>query len=1150
MVLRIHEVTPTKGWPGTIVEFRGEGFDPHRDANAVIIGDRPAMVLRAEPERLLAMAAEDARSGEIRVTVGVDSEAGPPFELLPYPEAHDWVSPAPPRFFHGPQGGTPSRNVQNQRVLILPVFTTETPPVAPPTAADLAALDAKYNRVDEFWRTATFHRTSWKFERHANWLQLPRESDFYIIDQTHIDHARFAYLTADRRIVGDSGVIFAATNTGFIPILHPSSLSWTYLLGPNAPNDGVVLAQLKVGNRLYVGTNGGTFAIFDVASPGAAVLLGSVDAGDPVWDIALIDTNAVLAQGPGGLGLVDVSNPANPSMLIGGWGGGLNPNWATRVRTVGNRIYSSRGNTLRVHDLTALLTFVNVAEIPIGDWIVDIAIDGTRCVVATDGSGIVTLEITAGGLLEKGRLTAFAFPREIRIAGNIAWIAASEDGLAAIDIGNLAVPVALGSKKFKKDANSIILNGNEAVVALGDVVLVSVNIVNPAAMTLNSPEQTASFNIPMADRRAFLNARIDGRRSAVDSDRLFIDALRAWFAATGNDHHDLDPYEGIVVSLAGPNVRAHSGPADALASWEFKIPFNGTKGLFYEGHTNPWTTPTHEIVHWLGMDDLYEEQFADGSVVMGTAAQWCISGSSGGAPLFCAQRLTDALDSLKIGPGPAENVRQLIWTPTTQVDQHFDIVAHGISEDADAERVHALRLVVSKAMTYWVEVRQRAPAGLLFDQSIPVVPPGAAGCVLVTRATDEQSVVDNTFERPVQLMGTLQPGEEVVDASRNLRITVDSMISANPLTYRVRIEWNQPIPDNPDGAFDLTITPWDLKTYETPDIWIDSPRTGLNVYEFCEPGDPSKPILSGDRPWVKHANTIKARIRNTGPLPVNDIHVTCYVTSPPGIGDNGEWQTLETKPVASIAGHSEVIVDFRWVPEVDKHTCISVAILPKLGEVTGKNNRGQENVAVFDTASGSSHEPVILEAAVRSPYTIGKKIDVLVRHLPDRWHAVVDHASVWLGGKGSAPVRAVIWTDLQSSGLEGERGERLARPTIEGWTSHGHYYRPIGGILAPVRAVPSVRIVFGTESGGRAIYIWGHLEPRARQVPIAVEIRAESGRTWMLYDTTGNNGEFSPSTPEAGFSLEPGRYTVQVLTGGGANAAETESEIKEVNLEP
>jgi IPT/TIG domain-containing protein len=70
MAFRIHEVSPTQGWPGTIVEIRGEGFDPHRDSNTVIVGNRPALVLRASPERLLVMAAEGARTGEIRVESG------------------------------------------------------------------------------------------------------------------------------------------------------------------------------------------------------------------------------------------------------------------------------------------------------------------------------------------------------------------------------------------------------------------------------------------------------------------------------------------------------------------------------------------------------------------------------------------------------------------------------------------------------------------------------------------------------------------------------------------------------------------------------------------------------------------------------------------------------------------------------------------------------------------------------------------------------------------------------------------------------------------------------------------------------------------------------------------------------------------------
>ena len=125
MPLRINKVSPEQGWPGTLVEIIGEGFNPHRDSNIVIVGDRPALVVKASPERLLVMAAEDVRTGEIRVEVGPENADGPVFELLPYPPEDDWVAPAAPRFFHGPQHGTPSANVQNQRILVLPVFPTD-----------------------------------------------------------------------------------------------------------------------------------------------------------------------------------------------------------------------------------------------------------------------------------------------------------------------------------------------------------------------------------------------------------------------------------------------------------------------------------------------------------------------------------------------------------------------------------------------------------------------------------------------------------------------------------------------------------------------------------------------------------------------------------------------------------------------------------------------------------------------------------------------------------------------------------------------------------------------------------------------------------------------------------------------------------------
>ena len=75
-----------------------------------------------------------------------------------------------------------------------------------------------------------------------------------------------------------------------------------------------------------------------------------------------------------------------------------------------------------------------------------------------------------------------------------------------------------------------------------------------------------------------------------------------------------------------------------------------------------------------------------------------------------------------------------------------------------------------------------------------------------------------------------------------------------------------------------------------------------------------------------------------------------------------------------------------------------------------------------------------------------RKVDLAVRGLPLGWHAVVEHDWVWLEGKGAHPVRAVIWTDRDSSEARDSRIPPDAFPRVEGWTDFDHRYIPIGGI--------------------------------------------------------------------------------------------------------
>lgn len=51
--LRVDDFSPKHGWPGTIISITGHGFSPVRDSNAVYIGAERALVVEADPNRLL-----------------------------------------------------------------------------------------------------------------------------------------------------------------------------------------------------------------------------------------------------------------------------------------------------------------------------------------------------------------------------------------------------------------------------------------------------------------------------------------------------------------------------------------------------------------------------------------------------------------------------------------------------------------------------------------------------------------------------------------------------------------------------------------------------------------------------------------------------------------------------------------------------------------------------------------------------------------------------------------------------------------------------------------------------------------------------------------------------------------------------------------
>lgn len=660
---------------------------------------------------------------------------------------------------------------------------------------------------------------------------------------------------------------------------------------------------------------------------------------------------------------------------------------------------------------------------------------------------------------------------------------------------------------------------------------------------------------------------------------LFGEAL----IAAKNIMPDFDDYTDYVFVTAGiPGaIRAQytgywSGVHAEYLSTKFDIDFGVSKSMISVDQTERWRRITHELAHSFGLPDIYSETFSDGSMIVGSAEFWGLMGSLSlvaRAPLYIGPHMARVLHYYaESNPQPPEpgNIVPLEWGATPEFDEPYDLVVHGDTESPPSDdRFHLIRLKVGEGLLYTVEVRQR-PDGSpgtshVFDPQIPLdgldpsapLPAWEAG-VLITQDT-EAFDQGNDNARPIQLVppeGLYQVGDAFSDPIRKLTISVEARLQDRPAVYRVRVQWGVVPSSNPDGQFDLRIEPWGAPPWETVDIWVNSPKNDDTttspdtiLYEDHEQGDETKPVGAGDRPWVKHGNTIFARVRNEGVQSVNDVDVSFYVNSPPGIGDNGNWALFDTVHVNSIAAGGEAIVKSskKWYPAVDEHTCLRVIIHDKNGEVTFENNEAQENIFNFDTEAASPYDAIELDMMVRNPFTIPIAADIRTRGVPEDWFVALDKASIFLEPLGTHPLHVVIWTDRLAEWEGGGAGERrspnIANIKVEVWTEVPFdYSHPIGGAQVTAHAVRRVEIGVEVSSPGRGepFVLTGGVSPSVGQeIPMTVHIEAPSGALRTEPFKTAQNGGFNYVTTVK--AEVPGAYIIRVFVLGGSLAAQRES---------
>jgi hypothetical protein len=269
------------------------------------------------------------------------------------------------------------------------------------------------------------------------------------------------------------------------------------------------------GNRAYL-ANGhdpsntvfGSLDILDVSDPGQPVQVGGTKlAYADVNSVAVAGGLAYLASGfspPFGLAIVDVNNPAAPS-LLGVYDTTAAVQHGTDVVVSSPIAYLTAGETLQVLDVSVPASIVRLGLWTNAYTTGEVNMSGNHAYVTASGLHSIdvsnpTNPVRVGGTahdyiegvavsgdfaytvgIQDFRIYDVANPsniwqrsrldlsnsRDVSVSGGVAYVARGSNGLAVVDVSNPDAPVLLRSVTTRGEAQNVVVAGNLAYVADG-----------------------------------------------------------------------------------------------------------------------------------------------------------------------------------------------------------------------------------------------------------------------------------------------------------------------------------------------------------------------------------------------------------------------------------------------------------------------------------------------------------------------------------------------------------------------------------------------------------------------------------------------------------------------------------------------------------
>jgi len=218
------------------------------------------------------------------------------------------------------------------------------------------------------------------------------------------------------------------------------------------------------GSIAYLSNYGVTLA--DVSDPSSPQLLGTVDLGDYVNDVAVFGSIAYAAANAG-LVVLDVSDPQAPSVL--GTVPGQPDDWTASVEVDETTCYvANYPGGLKIFDLTDQVhpTLISTLGIPCQD----VTLSGSWAYLACDDSVLVVNVTNPGSPQVVGSVKLPTWANDIIASGSMLYAADDVAGLQIVDVSNPTFPVLTGGIPLTMDytyANSVAAIGTYVYLGTG-----------------------------------------------------------------------------------------------------------------------------------------------------------------------------------------------------------------------------------------------------------------------------------------------------------------------------------------------------------------------------------------------------------------------------------------------------------------------------------------------------------------------------------------------------------------------------------------------------------------------------------------------------------------------------------------------------------